>query len=458
MKKITLLLAFFVLCFVVFTLLQNDNIYQNTLGKISHNYECNQSTEERYEVNKPFIKITNDNLVHWDASFYYVIHEDGYVDNISSNNFPTSAFFPLFPFIWRLINVSTIGIVVVNCLMFIIGVLILSSLCKGKSTLHTLLVLCLPLLAVFLIPYTEATFILMGALAIYGFVKDKYWLYFIAMTAVALTRNAFSIILPAIFIAEILFLIKERQVLRSLKRLLFGILPILIGTIIFSIILLMYGNNSIMKFMEVQEVWGNYLSLPDLANINDWSHEGFGINIATMTAVCLPIAVYLFIALLYQCKILRKQSALFALHSDNKKDYLSVVSLSCCLTSLCIVLFFFHGTLHGLSRYVLTTPYFISLFFVFEDKLQTLTIKKRIIIFTILIALSFVVLLSCKYTVIGFALLGFPLLLIAIGLFVFSDLSQNITYRIILFIALFANIVWTTYLFNMYISNGWIFT
>jgi hypothetical protein len=54
---------------------------------------------------------------------------------------------------------------------------------------------------------------------------------------------------------------------------------------------------------------------------------------------------------------------------------------------------------------------------------------------------------------------GFILLMITFGLLIFNnDLHQKKPYRIILGITIFLNIVWNTYMLNIYVSNGWIFT
>jgi hypothetical protein len=57
-----------------------------------------------------------------------------------------------------------------------------------------------------------------------------------------------------------------------------------------------------------------------------------------------------------------------------------------------------------------------------------------------------------------FADLGYFILSGGLLLWFFQDFSEKLVYKIILLATLLINIVWTTYLFNTYLVDGWIFT
>lgn len=64
----------------VFGLLQNDKIYQNTLGLISKNYERigGWNSFEIKKTSKPFLEMNNENFSNWDAGIYKCISERMY--------------------------------------------------------------------------------------------------------------------------------------------------------------------------------------------------------------------------------------------------------------------------------------------------------------------------------------------------------------------------------------------
>jgi hypothetical protein len=454
-KPIIVLLIFFVGFWGVFKLLQHPNVYAKTLGKISQNYECTENGD-RIKVSKSYIPITDTNIIQWDGAHYQEIKDHGYVRISQQNNDYIFAFFPLFSAVWRLSSLSGKGICFLNFILFTAGILLLFMLFKKKITL-LLLVLSLPLCVVFLIPYTEATFFFVVAVAVWGYMKDKYPLCFAGLFLAALTRNACALFFPAFICAEILFLLKERTVVKSLKRLTAGLLPLLLGTATMITVQVLQGSNSIINFMTVQQQWGHVFSLPDFSNLTDWSHESFGMNVSVLITTGIPLLIYLAVVFLKHCRIIQSRNPLFTVSSEKKEDYLLIVSLFCCVSAFCMVLLFQHGNLHGLSRFILASPCFVTALFLLSDRLQKTGIKNRIIFFGILSFLSFAVLKFAPYGSFSFSYLGCFIFLMTVGLYLFQASSSKTGYKTVLYANFGLNILWSTYLFNMYISNGWIY-
>jgi hypothetical protein len=133
--------------------LENPIIYHKTLAIISSNYESTGNGMKE-NVKKPFVKLSNENALQWDAVPYNILKEQGYGNHTHEYIF---AFFPLFPTIWKISALSPVGILFLNFLMYVAGMLLLIRLFK-KDFITTLLLLSLPCIVIFFIPYTEATF------------------------------------------------------------------------------------------------------------------------------------------------------------------------------------------------------------------------------------------------------------------------------------------------------------
>jgi len=449
-KNFLLCLAFFGGFWILFWSFQSKNVYFNTLGKISSNYVYLGDGDRGMEK-KPYEVITNDNVLNWDGEHYYSIKEKGYVANEDWR----FAFFPLFPYIWKLTGLTPSYVMLLNFLMFVGGLLLLAFLFNQKWD-KLILVLALPMMVVFLIPYTEATFFLMFSIAVWGYMKDRYWLFCLGMILASVSRNTLLLIIPAILCTEILFFIKERKIKTSLYRIFLGCLPVLIGTATVSLIQYGSGSESLFSFIEVQKYWDHRLSLPNFGNLNDWSHESYGINIPILFMIGFPLFFYLVAIACKQFNIIKKDAPCFSFSSDNKSDYLTLFLLFCCFAAFCSVILFQSGNLHGLSRYVLCSPYFVVLVLLNHQKIISHSLKKRIITFVVLTLLSLIAFAIMKYTsAIRFHYIGYLIIVSIMALYLFSDFRQKRFYNICLFFTFLLNILWTTYLYNQLLCNGW---
>ncbi len=458
MKKNTLIpLVFFLLFWISFFVFQNPAIYLNTLGKISFTYHVKEDGTKE-EVKQPFTSFTNETAVQWDAEHYQFIKNYGY-DITKAGGDYIYAYFPLFPYVWRLTGLSAVGAVFLNFLLFAIAISLLAKLFAARF--NTILIICtIPVLVAFWLPHTEATFLLMISIGVYGYFKNKYWLYFLGIALGALTRNTFNLLLPAIVCTEVLFFLREKQFRQSLRRVFWGILPVIVGTGIFITIQYIQGSGNIFKFLEVQEQWNNSLSWPELLNLRDFSHESFSINVPTLLMVGIPITLCLFCIFLKQCNVLKIKTKILDFNSSDKKDYALVVAFLCCLASVFAVLFYRHGCLVSLSRFVLCSPYYMVVLFLGFEKIKEIGLSKRVFFFGVSFILSFLVFWLEPYIgrPIAFRHLGFLLFGAHLALFLFQDLAGWRFYKILLFSSLGLNIIWTSYLFNVYLCDGWIFT
>ena len=94
--------------------------YHTTLGKISNNYQLTEKMGiwNIEEVKTPFISITHENILQWDARIYHCIKEKGYDPTPGCYHNVRGAFFPLFPWFWACFGTPNWIICLVNYFVF----------------------------------------------------------------------------------------------------------------------------------------------------------------------------------------------------------------------------------------------------------------------------------------------------------------------------------------------------
>lgn len=451
-KSIILQLITFIGFWLIFIGLQNQTIYSNSLGLVSKNWQ--NENGERKLVNKPYEKLLNEKYIQWDAEHYYRIKNHGYNIEKAGGDY-IFAFFPLFPFIWKISNLPPIGVIFLNYLFFSISIIILLKLLtesKNYAT-NTILSLSLPGMVIFLIPYTEATFMLMTSVGIYGFIKKKYWIYFLGFILASLTRPSFTFLLLSIIGTELFYLVKHKNYKSGIFNSLLRIAPLVIGTFVVSLIQYTQGSGELFKFIEVQKYWKNTLSVPH--NLRDWSHEGFGINIGIIFLVFIPLLVLIFQLFYNQLSNIKSKQIL---DYKSPKDYLLILSILYLIGNSLFIVLFRGGSLHCMFRFIICSPFFYILIFIAFDYLRHIPLNIRFFVISILTLLSLFVLGLADYsTVWNFSDVGIFVLIATMAFWLFQDLKGERIYKAGLLFLLLTNIVWTTYLFNTYIVNGWIF-
>lgn len=436
----------------IFFGLQNQTIYKHTLGSISDNWH--NENGQRYLVDKPYEALTNHNFIHWDADHYFNIRNNGYnIENAVDDRI--FAFFPLFPFIWKISLCPPVGVFFLNYLFFSIAILILLKLFSKKEhyTTSLLISLVFPGLIIFVIPYTEATYMLAISIGVYGFVKNRYPIFFMGMFLAALTRPSFVFLLLSIIGSEIFFLPEHRNyktiLLNTIKR----IAPLVLGTCLVSIIQYAAGSNSMFRFIQVQKYWDNVLSVPH--DLRDWSHEGFAINLGVVFLIFIP-CLFIFSKLYMQQLRLIKGTT--NLSYTSAKSYLLIVSILYIIGNSLFIFLYRGGSLHCLFRFTISSPFFFIALLIAFEHIRNWTFKFRLISFFPLALLSLITLDRSDYSPIwNFSDFGIFVFIAAFACWLYQDLSSKLIYKSALMLLLFVNLVWTTYLFHTYIVCGWIF-
>jgi hypothetical protein len=464
-KQVLLLSSIGVLCmflfYGMFKLFQNDKIYHNTIGTISQNYEhtgeWNDYTIKK--VSKPYLDITNDNYLRWDASIFNCISKTMYSsDKESCYSVVKAAFFPLFPLLWKTTHASPIVISILNYLMFIISIslLVIFFLPNNNYLRITTLIalITLPNIIIYLIPYSESLFLLCTTIAVIGILKKKYSLYFLGILLMSMVRSATIFVLLAIIATEVFIFIQNKKTYPIISHILSKSLPFLIG---YSIVLTIqrWTSGSWSSFFEAQTYWERKIQV--INSISDWSTEGFGMSTFSIFFITIPSLAFLSYLTI---KLISKKESLFNIDVKSKKNYLTLISTFYLSGILLFTLITSGGNIHGFYRLTMCSPFFYIATLILIAYFSKNKSKLGIILFCV----SFLLLCLFLYNVdqggdkFRFAFFGLFMLLISF-FFLLNRQFLSVRYNtILLFCIVLLNTVWNTYMLNVFFSNGWIFT
>jgi hypothetical protein len=197
--------------------------------------------------------------------------------------------------------------------------------------------------------------------------------------------------------------------------------------------------------------------------IVDWSLEGFGMTVFAVFFLAIPALVYVLIWA-GQAFLSKERKEVPDLFSDNKtvkKEYLLRVSLLFITGNLVYTALTSGNMINGFSRYTMAVPFFYIILFILPEKLE----RQSVLRILLAIALCTAGLIAFLCNVIYGS--GHRLewsgagLFISLGLLLFFVLEPYMPARLkwTLFVLLaIPCVLWHTYLFNMFLSDAWIFT
>ena len=107
---------------------------------------------------------------------------------------------------------------------------------------------------VYYLPYAESLFTLTLAIASWGLVKKKYWIFFIGAYAFAMTRPAVLIFIFAIIGADLRYLFVHRNFNYFFKEVALKALPFALGYFTVTLILYVYCG-SWTAYFDARTFW-----------------------------------------------------------------------------------------------------------------------------------------------------------------------------------------------------------
>lgn len=305
---------------------------------------------------------TEDNWIQFDAGWYEIIKNDGYARRSDGSN-PT-AFFPLYPLLWRWSTCGGIGIGLLNALFFYTGLWLLVKN-FAIHRLQVLLYLAIPSTLFFYFPYTEATFFLMTSLFLVGFQRENKWFIISGLLLASMTRPSVLFFFPALIFS---YLVSQKEWAfifkwKVAKPLLLGLLAVILGLSL--VVYIQYVETDVwFAFWRTQsEQWGNHLQVPELP-LRTWTGSRL-MWLDGMAFSCAVVALILVLKALVGTFLKTKVTG-FQLEKKNSKAYYFAIAY---LAIIGLFTLLYHGkdplggtTLMGINRYFFATAFFVLLF------------------------------------------------------------------------------------------------
>ena len=460
-RELGVLLSMGLLCFLlfwgVFSALQNQTFFENTLGTVAHSYE-RTDTKTGFKISDnptPYVAVTQEKYLMWDAEIFSFIRDRNYVFEKEFRGEVRSAFFPLFPFIWKTTGLSPRGVSALNYFIFILSMALLFACLKPKPSIKNkskwpffIALITLPTTIVYHIPYSESLFMLCMTVVVIGVLKEKYGMYFFGALLLAMVRPATVFVLISLLAIEAFRFVSKRDSNVLIKNSILRGAPFVLGYLLVFFIQ-WTTSGSWTSFFDAHLMWAS--GLPENTGITDWSVEGYGMNVFSIFLIAIPACVL-------SGKIIWENRG----NKMEKRDYVLLCSLLYISGILIFTILTSNGNIHSLFRFIMASPLFyiaaILLFYDFE-KLKPTSIKLNTIFIALCISmLAFVALVSYGGNVFQFKFLGM-LLLMGYTLFAINYKRLHRPFRVVVFCALtLTSTVWNTYLLNMMFCNGWTFT
>lgn len=287
-------------------------------------------------------------LYQWDVGWYESIRDGGYkaVEGAQSN----LAFFPLFPYLWRLLGFGRVEMGLFN-----MGLLLLGGALFGRTfglqRREVALLLSVPLLFFCFVPYTEALFFLFGVLMLRGLHRQQLGLTMLGLLGCCLVRAAATLFVPALVLTELVACTSKAAVPLLLRRL-GGSLLAMAATL--GLVMYLHYQNTGDPLFYIQAVkhWSHEPRWPLPSRLH--SSAGIpviGFDLLAMLIGCLSVLGGLFLGVRWLVGWRR-------LVPPAAPSRAIIFSVCYCAGIALVILLYQEGDLANSSRYVLATPFF----------------------------------------------------------------------------------------------------
>ena len=294
-------------------------------------------------------RLTPAAFSNWDAEHYLHIRRHGY-------DVMRTAFFPLFPFLWRGLGVSPVAMGLLNLALFA-GSFAVLAWQFAWSWRQQALALTVPSLLFMAVPYSEAVFFASGVLVLVGLRRNHTGLYCLGLLLSCASRSAAFVLLPAVLATALLAAPAARP---RAVQVVAATLATLAGLGISVLVHYAYTGRWFV-FFAAQRLWNNSLRWPTLP-LTNWGGSfttRFEAPVLLVGVGCAAVLGWLAWRHWKQAQPDPTPPTVFAL------AYVAGITLLTLATK--------GGALVSLSRYVYATPYFLLLLagFVSQPRLSS---------------------------------------------------------------------------------------
>ena len=380
-------------------------------------------------------------FIRWDTIHYLNIRFNGYSFNPCSH--VNVAFFPLFPYLMKALNLSIVYTCLANLLIFYAGLFFLHKAFK-LSSLSLWVYALLPTSFFFFVLYSESVFFISSALILYGLKKERFPILYLGVFLSGLARPVISILIPA-FIVLIIWDVLDQKKFYQYKHYLLSIFIALIS--LFLVSWFQYTQtNTWWAMFKAQSCWDHYFSIKGLS-ANSWGQsiiqrlDKISVSIGLTATFILLIAFYK----AFINKNSKPLNHLVATSAVYRFSYLYIAGIT-------LSIWMFQNDWHSLDRYIWCSP-FIILFINSWKNTDKAFIKTALTIYLLLL----IPLGAYRHIQVLLSLLGVSVWLIsAIYISNIQDSKIN-AYKYVLIIIFSILCIYTQWYFiNLFLTNNWV--
>ncbi len=371
--------------------------------------------------------ISGGNFLHFDAILYFQIKNNGY------NQEWLCAFFPAFPFFWKLLDLSTIGISILNGLIFILSFSLITLTYNMDRKKHFFFQ-SIPSLIFMLVPYTESLFFLAGTILIVGLEKDKLKFIITGLILGSLIRPTTFVFIPAILCT---YFFVTFNLHNALRKSIMPVLALLFGLFV-TVSIHYYFTNKWLVFFEAQKLWKNHLHLPKLP-LTSWGGDGSLRFDSSALAISLFCGYYIFILFLRRIKKQVNESKSF------------IFSMLYIFGTALLILAYRDGNLYSLNRFIYATPFIIVFLHYF---LSNYKFKLKHIFYTIIITELFWLLFNSYNHIHN--LLMFSMVSLYFAILLLTKHANKTISSIAIYSLIIINCIGFIKLFTRYLNDQWV--
>ena len=358
-------------------------------------------------------------------------------NTIRENQYYTGmvAFFPLFPYLWKLSHLGPVGISLLNGLIYISALAWLSTIFNFTKR-NLLLLASVPSLVFMFLPFSEPVFFLASTIVLAGLKKNNTALILSGLVLSGLARPVATIFIPAIMFIH--YYTGDNSA-KSIRRSLLMIAACA-GSMLFVFLIQYFQTGEWFSFIHVQKDWGNYLRLP-VFPLNSWA-GGFIVRLDAIAFFFgIAAACFLIYLLIHKTKPgsvpLTDKAILFSL------CYLAFLSF--------VILCTRGGIMNSLNRYIFCAAFFmVSINGLFQQ--QLFNWKNTLILFLVS-GLCWLLFASYVHiqTVLKFEFLSLYLVL------VLASTAENKVVKNTGYYSVFTcNIIFMMIFFHRFLTGAWV--
>ena len=393
-----------------------------------------------------------ENIIRWDASWYSSIAKNGY--QYFWYEASNSAFFPLFPYLWKIIHVDSLGISIVNYLMCMSGLYLLYKYFEIEKKI-LLIYISLPSCIFFFLPFSESLFFLCTSVFLIGLKNNNQKWILIGLFLSSLTRATALFFIPSIIIME-LFFADQFFSKSAWKNILYYSIISIVALLL--VVLFQYSLTGEWFAFAKQQVryWHHHFSIPGLPFVTFG-----GDSIIWLDGIALSFGLLAtFLLLVFGIRFLFKKEVF---QSQNKSLWFCI-TYAFTVTLYCI--FFDHKSYEGstelvsLNRYLFATSFFLIFL---NEMIKNVSFNYKYLSFYL-----FVILLSAVFLGLGRPLsflnsmyqnyhkstIFFTIIISYLLLYFF--IKNEIFGKEISTILFYTNMILSVFVFHLYLQNHWI--